>query len=193
MITFKSKKEVQTAEDVFAEMNARQVAALMLHDQMANYFAFLGLSGYKRLHEHQYQEEGKERRKLNRYYITRHKRLIPERFEGTVSEIPEAWWNANAMSVGRSTKQKAVEDGFNAYREREEETKELYSHYSKRLREMGQTADALYVDKIVEKVDEELENLDKIILALISTGYDMVYVVESQKKIHEHYKKREGD
>ena len=54
MITFKSKADVQTTEDVFAEVNARYIAALMLHDQMANYFDFLGLHGYKRLHEHQY-------------------------------------------------------------------------------------------------------------------------------------------
>ena len=128
MITFKSKADVQTVEDVYAEVNARYIAALMFHDQMADYFDFLGLHGYKRLHEHQYYEESRERRKLNRYYINHHGRLIPDRFTGTVNMIPDGWLTANRISVGRSTKQKAVEDGFNAYREWEAETKKLYEN-----------------------------------------------------------------
>ena len=49
MIAFRSKMDVKSVDDVFAEINARQIAALMMHDQMADYFDFLGLSGYKRL------------------------------------------------------------------------------------------------------------------------------------------------
>ena len=50
MIAFRSKMDVKSVEDVFSEINARQIAAIMIHDQMADYFDFLGLSGYNYLY-----------------------------------------------------------------------------------------------------------------------------------------------
>ena len=112
MIAFRSKMDVKSVDDVFAEINARQIAALMMHDQMADYFDFLGLSGYKRLNLYQYFAESKERRDVAHYYINHHGKLIPDRFEGNVQMIPESWRSANRMSVGKYTKQKAVADRF---------------------------------------------------------------------------------
>lgn len=188
MITFKSKTDVHSAEDIFAEINARMIAALMFHSQMADYFDFLGFRGYKRIHEYQYFGESKERRCLNRYYINHHNQIIPDRYDGVVQMIPDGWKTANRMSVGKSTKQKAVEDGFLQYREWESMTKELYEKYAVELRTGGMIADAIYVDGLVEDVDKELKCLERIMVDLISTGYDMTYIVESQKDIHDKYR-----
>ena len=188
MITYKSKRDVNSVEAIFSEINARMIAALMFHDQMADYFDFLGLKGYKRLHEYQYFAETLERKKLNQYYINHHNKLVPDIYTGQVAVIPENWQTANRISVGKSTKQKGIEDGFNQYHEWEAETKGLYEHYSSRLREMGAVADAIMVEKLVEDVDNELKKLERIIVDLISSGYDMVYVAESQQMIHDKYK-----
>lgn len=195
MITFKSKMDMQTVEGIYNEINSRQIAALMFHRQMSDYFDFLGLRGYKRLHEYQYLCECKENLHMSRYYINHHGKLLSDSFSGEVKMIPEAWLSANRMSVGRSTKQKAVEDGFNAYHAWETETKAIYERYATRLREMGHESDAIFVDCLVEDVDKELKKVERIILDLISTGYDMVYIVESQKEIHDKYKRmaKEGE
>lgn len=190
MIAFRSKMDVKSVDDVFAEINARQIAALMMHDQMADYFDFLGLSGYKRLHLYQYFAESKERRGVAHYYINHHGKLIPDRFEGNVQMIPESWRSANRMSVGKSTKQKAVEDGFAVYLGWEQATKDVYQKYATVLREQGHVADAIFVDRLVEDVDNELERLERIITDLITSGYDPVYILESQKELHEEYKKK---
>lgn len=193
MITFKSNTDIQTLEDVYHEINSRQIAALMFHRQMSDYFDFLGLRGYKRLHEYQYLCECKENLCLSRYYINHHGKLLSDRFSGEVKMIPDAWITANRISVGRSTKQKAVEDGFNAYHSWEAETKDVYEKYVAKLRESGHEADAIFVDCLVEDVDKELKKVERIILDLISTGYDMVYIVESQKEIHDKYKRMEKE
>lgn len=190
MIAFRSKMDVKSVDDVFAEINARQIAALMMHDQMADYFDFLGLSGYKRLHLYQYFAESKERRDVAHYYINHHGKLIPDRFEGNVQMIPESWRSANRMSVGKSTKQKAVEDGFSVYLGWEQATKDVYQKYATALREQGYVADAIFVDRLVEDVDNELERLERIITNLITSGYDPVYILESQKELHDKYKKK---
>ena len=48
MIQFKSNTEAASVEEIYSEIKKRQIAALMYHDQMANYFDFLSLHGYKR-------------------------------------------------------------------------------------------------------------------------------------------------
>lgn len=190
MITFRSKKDVDSVEAIFSEINARMIAALMFHDQMSDYFDFLGMKGYKRLHEYQYFAESLERKKLNQYYINRHNKLIPNTYSGQVSMIPDSWLAANRISVGKSTKQKGIEDGFNQYHEWEADTKSIYEHYSSRLRELGAVADAIMVERLVEDVDKELKKLERIIVDLISSGYDMVYITESQQGIRDKYKSK---
>ena len=61
MITFRSKTDVTDADAIFSEINSRFVAAIMMHGQMADYFDFLGLKGYKRIHEYQHIAESLER------------------------------------------------------------------------------------------------------------------------------------
>lgn len=190
MIEFKSKMDVSTPEEIFSEINNRFIGAIMMHGQFADYFDFLGLRGYKRLHEYQHLAESMERRKVCRYYINHHNALIKEDFSGEVNIIPDAWYTARRLSVGKSTKQKAVEDGFIEYHNWESETKSIYEKYSQKLREAGDVADAVFVEKLVEDVSTELQTVERMISDLISTGYDMVYITEIQSEIHEKYKKK---
>lgn len=190
MIGFKSKMDVSTPEEIFSEINNRFIGAIMMHGQFADYFDFLGLRGYKHLHEYQHLAESIERRKVCRYYIDHHNALIKEDFSGEVNIIPDAWYTAKRLSVGKSTKQKAVEDGFIEYHNWESETKSVYEKYAQKLREIGSVADAIFVEKLVEDVSAELKTVEQMISDLISTGYDMVYITESQSEIHEKYKKK---
>lgn len=192
MINHKSKMDVSTLEEIYTEISARQLAGIMIHGQLADYFDFISLHGYKRMHEYQFYDEIRERRKLSMYYINHHGKLLPDTDVGSIKVIPAAWSNANRMSVGKGTKQKAVEDAFTAYRAWEVETKEVYSAYAGKLREMGHEADCTIVDKLVDNVDKEIKCLDRIMLNLISCGYDMTYIVEEQQTLHDKYKKREG-
>ena len=91
---------------------------------------------------------------------------------------------------GKGEKLPGVEDGFLAYREWEEETKEVYQIYAAALLEKGNVEDFTLVTSLVDDVSNELKEIDKIILDLISTGYDMVHITESQKELHKKYKKR---
>lgn len=190
MIEFKSKMDVSTPEEIFSEINNRFIGAIMMHGQFADYFDFLGLRGYKRLHEYQHLAESMERRKVCRYFINHHNALLKEDFSGEVKIIPDAWYTAKRLSVGKSTKQKAVEDGFIEYHNWESETKSIYEKYSQKLREAGAVADAIFMEELVEDVSAELQTVERMISDLISTGYDMVYITEIQSEIHEKYKKK---
>lgn len=183
MIAVNVKMDARTPEEIFAEINTRMTGALMFHSQMIDYFAFLGLDGYKQIHERQYTDESWERMEIKQYFIQRHGQILYDSFSGTVEAIPEAWGNAKSMSVGKGTKQKAVEDGFLMYHEWEDKTKEIYEHYAHALRADGHIIDALEVERLAASVADELDMIDRIMLDLVSTGYDMTYIVENQKDL----------
>ena len=67
-----------TYEEIFSNISAHMIKGIMFHAQMADYFDFLGLKGYKRLHEYHYFDESIMFRKLSRYYINNCSRLIDE-------------------------------------------------------------------------------------------------------------------
>lgn len=192
MVTFESKKEVSSVEDVYSEINSRMIAALMFHDQMADYFTFLGLPGYAKIHSRQYHAECREREEMKTYYIQRHGRILNDKFTGKVEVIPKTWKNVKSFAVGKGTKQKAVEDGFLLYREWEEETGKLYETYSKALYDGGNVIDALKVGELARHTAEELLMIDAIMIDLISSGYDMVYIAEMQKRYTEKEVKKHG-
>lgn len=132
----------------------------MMHDQLADYFDFLGLKGYKRLHEYQHLAESIERRKICKYRIERHGKLIKNAFSGEVKMIPDSWYSAKSISVGKGTKQKAVEDGFSAYREWEEETKEVYQIYAAALPSVMMDASETLIKKYSNgKYDKNIDPL----------------------------------
>ena len=61
MIDFKSNLDVKTPKEIFAEINERFIGAVMMHGQFADYFDFLGLKGFKRMHEYHHIAESLER------------------------------------------------------------------------------------------------------------------------------------
>lgn len=58
-----------TVEEIFSKISAHMIEGMMFHEQMCNYYDFLGLHGYKRCHEYHYLCETIEHRKLERFYI----------------------------------------------------------------------------------------------------------------------------
>ena len=63
------------SEELFAKISAHMVKGIMFHAQMADYYDFLGLRGYKRMHEYHYFEESMMFRALHRYYINNYCKL----------------------------------------------------------------------------------------------------------------------
>jgi hypothetical protein len=178
-----------TCTDIFKEIAKRQITALMFHDQMRDLYDFLGLSGFKRWHQHHYIAESKEFHKLKHYFMSTHNKLLDA--EGTkepISVIPDDWYNYTRMDVTPQLRKQHVEASFEAYKTWEEETKKCYEEYSKALYDMGNVADALKVDCLVKDVTCELKHLYKWMLKLKAVNYDMNFILEIQPCFHKKYK-----
>lgn len=179
-----------SCEDIYKAIRDRQVSALMFHSQMADLFDFLGLMGFKRMHEYQYFSESAEGRGINRYYLNHHNKLLVGGHPQGPKVIPPEWGQYTRFDVTPPVRKQAVEKAFNEYQDWEMETKEMYSWYSKALADKGLIADSLKVEELVKDVDMELKTLNRLLLKLKAIAFDAVGVMDMQEELHEHYREK---
>ena len=180
----------KTCHEIFNTICSRQIEALMLHDQMADYFNFLGYSGYKCMHEYQYFSESVAFRDTKKYFMSHHNMLIKDSAISDPKIIPTDWYSRERKEANESVKLKAVRDGMTLYHTWEKDTLKMYEECAKMLLENGSILDYEYVLCLIKDVSEELQEIEKIILNLISTDYDTVHILNSQRMLHEKYKKK---
>lgn len=184
-----SLSENPSCAEIFQKINARQITALMFHDQMADFFDFLGLMGFKRMHEYQYLAESAEHRAIKRYYINHHNMLLGDSDVSEPEAIPESWYKYTRFDVTSQIRKQAVETALQQYHSWESETKEFYCQCAKKLMDNGKVADFNKVNALVQDVDMELKSLDRLILCMKSVGYNDVYIATIQDEMHEKYRK----
>lgn len=182
-----------TVEEIFAKINSHMIEGVMLHDQLAAYYDFLSLHGFKRCHEYHALKEFAERRGFVRYYINHYNRLLPEPEAKDPKAIPTGWHAYARQQVDGGTKQKAIKAGFERWKAWETETKEMYEKAYCELCDLGEIAAACKVKELVKAVDMELKGVDRKILELESVDYDLVAIYLCQDTEHEAYKAKEKE
>lgn len=179
-----------TLEQVYSDVAAHMVEGLMVHEHLANYYDFLGLGGYKRCHEYYYLKECIEYRRLCRYYINHHNKLIPEKRVNNPEIIPEGWYNHVRQDVDTSTKKEAVRTGLTKWVEWEAKTKRFYETMYKELMDLGEVASACKIKELVLCADKELKKAQRYWLNKEAVGYNMASIISEQKCYHDKYKKK---
>lgn len=194
-VEFKTKMQDYCCDDIFCEIDSRLIKAIMFHSEMTYMFSFLGLHGFKRLHEFQHLSESKERTRLHYFYLDHTNRLIKTVCSGhdTLSKgvkvIPSEWSKYTRMDISNSVVSKYVKQAFEQYKEWEEETKCMYECCACILAEKGELCLSNYVSDMADEVDMELKKLYRIIEGLNIAEYDWMYILDIQKNMHDKYKK----
>ena len=101
--------EPKDCREAFSVIMARQITALMFHDEMADLFDFLGLRGFKRMHEYQYLAESAEHRGMSRYFMNHHGMLLDCGELDPITVIPDDWYKYTRDDVSATTRQQAVQ------------------------------------------------------------------------------------
>lgn len=163
---------------------------MMIHDQLANYYDFLGLQGYKRCHEYHFLVETCAYRGICRYFINHHNMLIPEERIENPDVIPANWFEHIREDVDSNTKKNAVKSGLSKWLTWERETKSFYQQMYHELMELGEVASACKIKELICDVDCELKKAERYLLNKEATGYDLVQIIDEQKSKHEKYRKK---
>jgi hypothetical protein len=182
-----------SCEEIYSCMLARQIKAIMFHEQMTILFDFLNLHGFKRMHEYQYFCENKEMRGIQRYFINHHNKLIPEKEIENPNLIPADWYKYSRDEVTSTIKKQYIEKCFKDYVDWESETKTYLEAYAKALMNQDKIADFNFINKMICDVDKELKRTMRMYIKLKSVNYDLVYVEEIQPELHKKYKNKMKD
>lgn len=182
-----------TTSEIFAQLSAHVVKGLMLHAQMADYYDFLNLHGYKRMHEYRFFRESVEMRGLHRYYVNHYGKLVPDSDVENPRVIPSGWYGYNRSDVSPDEKKRFIRAAFDQWEKWETETKALYQKAYAELCDLGEIAAALKVREMVADVDAELKQVTRMKLNLAMIEYDLTAVYLCQDELHEKYDGKSKD
>lgn len=177
------------SHEIFQGLIDHSLKGVMLHSQLAQYFDFLNLHGYKKMSTYHAKMELCSLNKMKAYYLNHYNRLIKEHYEDP-NAIPEGWYEHVRQDVDINTKRQAVKDGFTKWRDWEKDTKKYYSDMYKELNEIGEIASAMKLSICIEDVDKELKWVERKLLELQSSDYAMDFILDEQQYYHEFYKKK---
>lgn len=176
-----------TIKEIYSEIAEHMIKGMMIHEQMANYYDFLGLKGYKRCHEYHFLKETCAYRGICRYFINHHNMLIPEVQFESPEVIPESWYNHERHDVDAGTKKGAVKTGLTKWLEWETDTKRLYERMYKEAMEIGEVASAMKIKCLVKDADCELKSVERYYLNKEAIGYDLGAIIAEQNRKHHKY------
>lgn len=179
-----------TVEDVFAKIRQNMIKGLMLHDELANYYDFLGLKGYKRCHEYHYFKESGCYREINKFFINYYNKLIAELPVEEPKIISEAWSRHKRMDVDNGTKKTAVKNGLKMWLDWETETKKLYIEMRRELIAVNEMVAACKVQELICEVSEELKSIERYCIEKKAIDYDLSVIMAEQQCKHDMYKKK---
>lgn len=175
--------EPKDCRDVYGIINARQVTALMFHSEMADMFGFLGLEGFKCMHEYQFLEESAAHRATKSYYLSHHDKILSDDEVRGIDVVPDEWLRYTRMDVTASIRRQSVEKAMAEYLRWESDTKEIYSHCAEYLLNWHKMSDFKRVLHMVKEVSKELKCLKKIYLKLKASDFSLDYIVELQDEL----------
>lgn len=161
----------------------------MFHDRMHDLYGFLNLPGFKSWHKHQYLSESEEFLNMKHYFMSTHNKLLNTDDPGQPEMvIPDTWYKYTRLDISPQIIKQYTELSFEEYKTWEEDTKKLYEECSKSLHNMGQIGDAQEVNRLIQDVTEELNDLYEIMIELKSTNYDVIHIFDIQHKLQKKYK-----
>lgn len=161
-----------------------------MHMQLADYFDFLGLMGFKRQQEYYHMMHTAEIRGVHRWYINRYNMLFPR---GTAVEedvIPTAWDRYSRMDVDASARKTAVKNAMAMWVNKATQSKEKAEEAAKALLDEGCVADYDFMRGFVRCLDKELKCATRQSIRLAGCDYDAREMFDMQHDLHEKYRKK---
>lgn len=190
--TAKTQK-VQVAESVYNVINEHMCKGIAFHEQLADYFCFLGLKGYKKMLEYQYMKECAEKRDLHRRYIEVHQKILPVKQVRIPEFIPSDWSRYTTEDINDTVVSKFVRAALKEWKNWEEKTKDLYEDQCDVLMQAGLISDSEFVKDLIVDVEKEMKKVTQIMESLNGTGYDATMIHGQQDKYNKTYKKKYDD
>ena len=179
-------------QDIFSQIASHMREGINVHECLAQAYDFVGLYGSAKCQYYHQLEELKGFQFLLNYYATHYHELL--QIENIIHKeiIPDAWYKYTTMAVDGNTRKNSLKMLMTKWIEWEISTKKLYQEMRQQLYANGEVAAALFIDKYIEDVSEELSGAQKRLIELESIGYEATEVLELEISMEKKYKKKLG-
>ena len=187
--------------EVFNQISNRLVEATMMHSELGDLFAYLGLDGFAKTQDYQFLSENYERQLVNRYAICHLGYVINNEDVRGSKYIPGELNGVSRIGVNVLDKKDMTRYAVETWVNWETETKELYGNWYVDLCDNHSISSSLFVDGLVRDVDDELKRANDILVKLKNVNYEMNDIVLMQseyskmydKLMHKQLKEMKGD
>lgn len=167
-----------TTEQVFIKIVSHVISGIMMHQDLANYFAFLGLHKYEAEQRKHYREESKLLDKIHSHYISTYCKLLPSTKVDIPKYIPDTMFNHVTEDLGTNDVRQAVKTIFKTWVDWEEETKQLFEDSYIKLLNSSAVCSSMFLKSMVKDVNEELAEARRVWLTSKFTNFDIVKIME---------------
>lgn len=181
-----------TVEEIFTKIISHAADGVRIHEELANYYDFLNLHGYKMCHEYHYLTQSKGYRQLYHFYIKYFEKLVNKDAEKgkEISVIPSAWLGHKKQKVDVRLLRESVEIGMQLWIDWQNSTVQLYKEMFKQLLNLNEIHAAMFIKEYLDDVCEELAAAKQKYLNLKAINYDATVIIPAQDELCKKYKKR---
>lgn len=169
-----------TTKEIFEKIAEHQIEGMMLHDSMMNYYMFLGLHDWAKLHKKRFYKESKAYVELNYFFVKHENMLLNKEHARGQKIIPDTWYRHVRQDVSPSEKRQAVKDGVEKWLAWENETHKMLMDYHRQLMTGDCLACAKKVEEMVLDVSKEIDMIKKIQLNMMAVDYAMSAIMRDE-------------
>ena len=184
---------MMTIEEIGGLIAQKMLQGTMIHQQLINYYNFLGLKGYQKCHEYHYYEESCAHIKFMSYFISHYNKLMPRySFDSLTlpSIVPQNWYGYNREDVDINTRRNAVKSGLQKWIAWEADVKHFLQEIYSELVNINELALAIELQENIKEVDKELKHAKLKYLEIKATDFDMTVIISEQECLKQKYKQK---
>lgn len=179
--------------DCFRVAVNNMIEGTMFHNQMIQYFEYLGLSGFSKLQCIRFRDENSEMVCLQRYVIRTYGVVVGESNPDSRSYIPQEWGEKLRETIVDGSEY--VKFGVETWKDWEERSKKKYNSVYFDLCDLRDAGGSERILKVVKETEKELHFVYDIMCKLRNCNYDSVSVNIMNDNIVDMYKmfNKKGD
>lgn len=169
-IRYRRRRLIMTCKEAMLTIIQRQTEGLMYHDEMSDYYAFLGLGALKDLHKKQTKEELSSLRKAKCHFISTFG-VLPIYSATDPKAIPPDWKNKTTSDVDEQSLKILIETSLSGYLSWEEKTCSIYKLAAQTFKENMNFPLYREACEMIEEVQKEIHKIKEMNADATIYGY----------------------
>lgn len=175
--------------DVFKDVIRNVIEGTMFHSQMIQYFDYLGLDGFAKLHKIRFERENAELVELFKYVVEVYGVAIGDVKPDSRNFIPEEWYEGLRESVRDEDRVNYIRFGVESWKDWESKSKSLYGQRYFELNDLRDAGGSEKIMDIVRGTEMELRFAYNLMCKLRNSGYDVGTITLLDNEVLGMYKK----